>query len=122
MAMGATAIAIIYSPIRKRSGAHFNPAVTLTFWRLGKVETWDALGYAFSQFIGGTVGVLMSAWLLGKIIADPTVNYAATVPGHPAYGLHSLPKRLSPSSRFPWCCASQIDRTWRASQVYSPVS
>jgi aquaporin Z len=31
IAMGLTAIAIIYSPWGKRSGAHLNPAVTLTF-------------------------------------------------------------------------------------------
>ena len=31
IAMGGTAIALIFSPIGKRSGAHFNPAVTLTF-------------------------------------------------------------------------------------------
>jgi aquaporin Z len=38
MAMGLTAIGIIYSPLGQRSGAHFNPLVTLTFFRLGKVE------------------------------------------------------------------------------------
>ena len=38
IAMGSTAIALVFSPLGKRSGAHFNPAVTLTFWRLGKVE------------------------------------------------------------------------------------
>ena len=38
LAMGATAIALIYSPWGRRSGAHMNPAVTLTFWRLGKVR------------------------------------------------------------------------------------
>lgn len=43
LAMGATAIAIIYSPLGKQSGAHFNPSVTLTFFRLGKVRGWDAL-------------------------------------------------------------------------------
>src|SRR6266852_7607851 len=42
-AMGATAILNIYSPWGKRSGAHLNPSTTLTFWRLGKVETWDAV-------------------------------------------------------------------------------
>jgi aquaporin Z len=30
-AMGGTAVAIIYTPWGKQSGAHFNPAVTLTF-------------------------------------------------------------------------------------------
>lgn len=34
LAMGLTAIAIIYSPWSKQSGAHINPVVTLTFWRL----------------------------------------------------------------------------------------
>ena len=31
LAMGTTAIALIYSPWGKQSGAHFNPAMTLTF-------------------------------------------------------------------------------------------
>jgi aquaporin Z len=42
-AMGATAVLNIYSPWGKRSGSHLNPSTTLTFWRLGKVETWDAV-------------------------------------------------------------------------------
>lgn len=37
VAMGITAIAIIYSPWGKRSGAHINPAVTITFFRLKKI-------------------------------------------------------------------------------------
>jgi aquaporin Z len=36
LAMGGTAIAIIYSPWGKQSGAHINPSTTLTFFRLGK--------------------------------------------------------------------------------------
>ena len=57
IAMGGTAIAIVFSPLGKRSGAHFNPAVTLTFWRLGKVKHWDAFFYIVAQFIGGVAGV-----------------------------------------------------------------
>jgi len=41
VAMGSTAIAIIFSPLGKRSGGHFNPSVTLTFFRLGKIKAWD---------------------------------------------------------------------------------
>ncbi|HKQ48959.1 MAG TPA: aquaporin [Phycisphaerae bacterium] len=81
VAMGLTAIVIIYSPWGRQSGAHINPAVTLTFWRLGKIATPDALFYMLAQFVGGTAGVLLSKALLGRVIADPTVNYAVTVPG-----------------------------------------
>jgi len=38
LAMGATAVGIIYSPWGKQSGAHINPSVTLTFLRLGKIK------------------------------------------------------------------------------------
>jgi aquaporin Z len=80
-AMGLTAIAIIFSPLGKRSGAHFNPAVTLTFFRLGKVEPWDAAFYTLFQFIGAIVGVLVAYLLLGSLVADQSVRFAATVPG-----------------------------------------
>ena len=81
LAMGSTAIAIIFSPIGKRSGAHFNPSVTLTFLRLGKVEPWDAGFYIVAQFAGAVAGVAIATLLLGRALAAPTVNYAATLPG-----------------------------------------
>src|SRR5229473_2753635 len=58
LAMGITAIGIIYSPWGKRSGAHLNPAVTLSFLRLGKIQPWDAAYYITAQFLGGLAGVL----------------------------------------------------------------
>jgi aquaporin Z len=81
-AMGLTAIAIIYSPAGKRSGAHINPSVTLVFFRLGKIAPWDALLYTLAQFAGGIFGVLLAALVFGKLVADPSVNYVATLPGH----------------------------------------
>ncbi len=81
MAMGATAIAIIYSPWGKQSGAHFNPSVTLMFFRLGKVRGWDALFYVVAQFIGGLIGILLVATVLWAMLAHPAVNFVATVPG-----------------------------------------
>jgi len=80
-AMGLTAIAIVYSPWGKRSGAHFNPSVTLTFYRLGKVAPWDAAFYMVAQCLGGCVGVWLCVALLGDLVRDPSVNYVATVPG-----------------------------------------
>ena len=82
LAMGLTAIAIVYSPFGQRSGAHFNPAVTLTFFRLGKIAIWDAFFYIIAQFIGALVGVWLSLVLLGPmVLADPSVGFVATVPG-----------------------------------------
>src|SRR5213594_4282233 len=81
IAMGLTAIGIVYSPWGKQSGAHFNPSFTLTFFRLGKVEAWDAVFYAVAQFIGGVAGVVLTAAIVGSPIGHPSVNYVATVPG-----------------------------------------
>jgi len=81
LAMGLTAIAIIYSPWGKQSGAHLNPAVTLTFFRLGKVAPWDAVFYVIAQFTGGVAGVALVAAAGGKLLAHPSVNYVATLPG-----------------------------------------
>ena len=85
LAMGATAIAIIYSPWGKRSGAHINPAVTWTFFRLGKIEGWDALFYVLAQFTGGVTGVVIAVVALGALVSHPSVNYVATIPG--PYGI-----------------------------------
>ena len=81
LAMGLTAMGIIYSPWGRRSGAHINPGVTLTFFRLGKMAPKDAAFYVAGQFAGGAIGVLVSAGILGKCLSDPAVNYVVTVPG-----------------------------------------
>ena len=86
LAMGLTAIGIIYSPWGKQSGAHLNPAVTLTFFRLGKVAPWDAAFYVIAQFVGGFVGVALVALAAGKFLANPSVNYVATLPGSSGIG------------------------------------
>ena len=81
VAMGSTAVALIFSPLGKRSGAHFNPSVTLTFFRLGKIKAWDAAFYILFQFAGSIAGVLIASLVLGTLVTHKAVNYAATVPG-----------------------------------------
>ena len=81
LAMGLTAVAIIYSPWGQRSGAHMNPAVTLTFFRLGKVARPDFVGYVAAQFTGAIVGIAAAAVALGGIVSHPSVNYVTTLPG-----------------------------------------
>jgi len=82
IAMGLTAISLIYSPWGKQSGAHFSPSITLTFFRLGKIEPWDAFFYIAAQFMGGTAGVLLASRILGSAIMNDNVRYAMTRPGN----------------------------------------
>ena len=51
-AIAITTFLIIRSPFGRRSGAHFNPAVTLTFFWLKRVHRWDAVCCIAVQFVG----------------------------------------------------------------------
>ncbi len=81
LAMGLTAVGLIYSPWGQQSGAHMNPSFTLTYLRLGKIPRRDALGYVAGQFLGGIAGVLLVRAVLGMLAAHPAVRFAVTVPG-----------------------------------------
>jgi len=81
--MGATAIGLVRSPWSRRSGAHMNPALTLTFLRLGKIAPWDAAFYVVAQFLGGVAGMVAAMTLIGPALGSPEVNYVATQPGTP---------------------------------------
>lgn len=79
--MGVTAIALIHSPWGRRSGAHMNPAVTLTFLALGKIAPRDSVGYVAGQFLGGLAGVGAARLLLGRAVMHGSIACAATLPG-----------------------------------------
>jgi len=81
VAMGSTAIALIYSPWGKQSGAHMNPAVTLTFYRLGKVKRQDTIFYILFQCLGGLVGVYLVVLILRSRFTQPPIHYIVTIPG-----------------------------------------
>jgi aquaporin Z len=81
LAMGSTAVALNYSAWGKQSGAHYNPAVTLTFTRLGKVAKWDAAAYIAAQFLGAVLGVMLARSVVATMLADDQVHFAVTRPG-----------------------------------------
>lgn len=81
VAMALTAAGLIYSPWGRRSGAHFNPAVTFTHFRLGKVAGRDLLGYVVAHFVGAAAGVGLVAATAGALAAHPEVAYVRTTPG-----------------------------------------
>jgi aquaporin Z len=75
---GCVGALIALSAVGKESGAHINPAVTLGFWLLKKLDSRTALVYVFAQLIGACVGCLpLLAWgSMGRSVA-----FGATVPG-----------------------------------------
>lgn len=81
LAMGSTVVGVVMTAWGKQSGGHFNPAITFTFYRLGKVRLWDALFYAVAQFSGATCGVAIAAYVLRGALANGAVRYAVTEPG-----------------------------------------
>ena len=127
LAMGLTVITLVYSPWGKRSGAHLNPAVTLTFWRLGKVKSADACFYIAAQFIGAAFGVRLSAALWPSELGHPAVHFVTTLPGHLgvsgafaaefaiSFGLMSVVLRVSTQSRlagYTGLCAGALVLTY----------
>jgi aquaporin Z len=74
---GATLV--VYSPLGQRSGAHLNPAVTLGFWRLGKISSPDALVYIVMQTGGACAGAALVLALAGDLARE--VRLGMTTPG-----------------------------------------
>ncbi len=88
--MGLTATCIIYSPWGKQSGAHINPVVTFTFFRLGKIQPWDAIFYIMAQFLGGLMGLLLAVVVFKNALTNPSINYVITIPGAGGAGVAFL--------------------------------
>jgi aquaporin Z len=81
ISVGASIAAMALTPWGRQSGGHLNPAMTFTFYRLGKIKLWDAIFYGVAQFAGATAGVAIATAILRGAPGNPTVRYAATLPG-----------------------------------------
>jgi len=79
--MGSTAFFIITNSWISRSGAHINPAVTLTFLYLGRISVLESIGYIISQFIGGTLGLYLLDLIMHPYLSANEIKYIVTVPG-----------------------------------------
>jgi len=84
--IAATVMACGASPWSKRSGAHFNPAVTLGFWQLGHIRTADALWYVLAQFAGALAAGFAMSILLRPWFSYPSVRHNLTRPLDGEYG------------------------------------
>jgi len=75
---GSIGSTIALSRIGKESGAHINPAVTLGFWLMRRLDVRAAFGYVIAQMLGAGLGALpLLAWKsMGRSVA-----FGATIPG-----------------------------------------
>jgi glycerol uptake facilitator-like aquaporin len=64
---GLYALIVLLGPI---SGAHFNPVVTLIFWKLGHLNLKKMLGYWACQFTGAVAGI----WLTHLMFSLPIIQ------------------------------------------------
>jgi len=83
---GSIGASIALSPIGKVSGAHINPAVTMTFWLFGKIEGRLAVTYILAQMTGAIFGCLpLLFWgQMGR-----SIEFGATIPGE-GYSLQTV--------------------------------
>ena len=74
---GSIGSTIALSRVGKESGAHINPAVTLGFWLMRKLDARAAFGYVIAQMLGAALGALpLLAWeAMGRSVA-----FGATIP------------------------------------------
>lgn len=75
---GGTGAIIAMSGIGKASGAHINPAVTMTFWLFGKIDSQKAVIYCVAQLAGAIIGTVpLLIWgQMGR-----SIHFGATMPG-----------------------------------------
>lgn len=78
---GGTGALIALSAIGKESGAHINPAVTMTFWLFRKMDSRKAIIYVVAQLSGAVIGTL-PLLLWGQL--GQSISFGATTPG-PGY-------------------------------------
>jgi aquaporin Z len=78
--VAAVLCAMAFSPWGKRSGAHFNPAVTLGFWQLGRISGNDAVAYVLAQVVGAATGATVLHATLSHWLAHPAIKNLLTQP------------------------------------------
>jgi aquaporin Z len=80
LAFAFVVVAMIYT-LGHLSGAHLNPAVTLTFWRVGRFPLAQVPAYLLAQCAGGVLASALMVWLLGPVgFAGATLPHIGILP------------------------------------------
>jgi MIP family channel proteins len=77
-------LAVMVSAFGHISGGHFNPAVTVSAWVAGKIETGRAGVHIVAQLVGATVGALLLRWVMPEELWRNANLGATTVSGIPS--------------------------------------
>ena len=59
-------LALFVYSIGSISGCHINPAVTLSLWSIGKINTKESVSYIAAQCVGAAVAVLVVMYTIGS--------------------------------------------------------
>lgn len=80
-------MAVIYSPVGRKTGAHINPSVTLSLLFLKKIAVADAFGYVMAQCIGAVFGSGVVYLLFNALLGWPDALMKGVTLPDPAYGV-----------------------------------
>ena len=67
-------LAVLIALFQTVSGAHFNPSVTLAFWRSGAINGRGATGHVSAQLVGAVVGVAAANFSFGVGMLDASTT------------------------------------------------
>src|SRR4029077_19851447 len=81
LGLGTATLLLIKSPLGEASGAHMNPAITLTFFYLGKIRLVDLCFYIIAQVTGIFATLFVLSRLFPEPVMHPTVNYLISMSG-----------------------------------------
>ena len=71
---GLYALITLLGPI---SGAHFNPVVSLMFWKLGYIDKSKMLAYWVCQFAGAIAGIWLTHFIFSLAILQESTKVRA---------------------------------------------
>ena len=76
----ALMLIVIIVVFRNHSGAHFNPAVSLSFYLQGKLSSRDFIAYVATQIIAGILAVVLIHLIFNLPLIDFSVNDRSGIP------------------------------------------
>jgi Major intrinsic protein len=105
----------------------FNPALTLTFYRLRKVALRDTVFYCAAQLLGAMAGVALASLVLEGAPAHKAVRYAATIPGihGEAFYVNTIAfvaELVISCILMARSCSHPITKSWRLIRITLPPS